>query len=356
MRRVIHFIAAVLVFGPVVAEAAPEEAYTESLGKLELSDLLIEPVFQLNEPKLASFGLGNSYLAAIWKRDNALSAEIKVGSRDLLGRPRRYGLATDNELALVEAYAQYDSVYGRIRAGLIPIAFSSQGGDAEARLSLTRSLLFRNRQVNLRDYGLSYRLTNEGFFSDWAIHNGEGGRDLDNETWFTARWGYEGGRFFRAGVSGSAGRTSPSSTNPLGVSSSVDAGLDVDEIARIRIANFFFDWESAPVRIEFQATGGDTRQGDDISKFRTLNADFIIAAGESLSWILRYDTFDPKTDAGGDLVTEATAGLAWRTRYDNSVLYLLGTKRWLQDTSSERHALLVMWRVTPSAVGYRTAL
>ena len=356
MRRAIAVVAAVLVFGPVVVGAAPEEAYTESLGKLELSDLLIEPVFRMDEPKLASFGLGNSYLAATWKRDSALSAELKVGSRDLIGAPMRYGVAMDSELSLVEAYAQYDSVYGRIRAGLIPIAFSSQGGDTEARLSLTRSLLFANRQVNLRDYGFSYRLTNEGFFSDWAIHNGEGGKDLDNELWFTARWGYEGGRFFRAGVSGSAGRTSPSSTNPLGVSSSADAGLDVDKIARIRIANLFFDWEISPVRIEFQATGGDTRQDDDISKFRTLNADFIIAANERLSWILRYDTYDPKTDAGGDLVTEGTAGLAWRTRYDNSVLYLLGTKRWLQDASSERHAFLVMWRVTPSAVGYRTAL
>lgn len=345
-----------LVVGAIHATALQAASADESLGRLEVSDLLLEPTYILTEPRQGQFRIGNSYLAARWSRDSVISAVFKVGSTDLIGVPARYGSAPANQLGFVEAYAQADSDYGRARFGLIPIPFGLEGGDAERRLNFPRSLLFQTRMVNIRDHGASFRIANEGFFSDWAIHNGEGGTDLDNETWFTARWGWQDNHRFRVGLSGSVGSTSTKSTNPSGTSTSTDALLDVNKGSRIRLANFFFEWDLMPVKLLFESTAGDTRQDDNVIKYRELHADAEIKGGSSTLWLLRYDTMDPRSDLPADQVTELTAGVAFRSHYENSVFYILGTKRIQQDVSRDVHKAMIYWRLTPTASTSQSAL
>ena len=349
-----------LLLGTLAWLASLEIVHAQSedkLGSFVYSDLFLEPTYIYSEPNRGHFSAGYSYLGAKWRRDQLISAIIRVGSKSLIGAPARYGPPPADEFGLIEAYGQIDSDYGRIRAGIVPIPFGLEGGDSEPRLRFPRSLLYQNRLINLRDQGFTYRISNAGFFSDWAIHNGEGGTDLDNEMWFTARWGWQGGRFFRVGFSGAAGRTSVFSTNPRALTTfTYDPGLDPNRGARMRIANFFFDWRNHPFGLEVEATAADTRQDDDMVKMRHARVDLTWNATSSATWLARFDTLDPRSDRFTDQMSVGTLGIAWKSRYYNSVLYLLGSKTMQENVKPDAHRVQVIWRLTPEVVNIEAPL
>lgn len=342
-----QFFFRILLLLVVVAAGLNSQA-DESLGRLELSGLLLEPSYGHVEPHTGSFSAGRSYAELRWTLDPMVSATLKFGSRELLGQPARFGVVTNPEsLAVIEAYGQTEAALGRLRFGMIPIVFGLEGGDSEKTLLLPRSLIFINRYLVLRDAGASYHISSAGFFSDWAIHNGEGGTDLDNNLWFTARLGWRSDTGLVVGVSGSTGRTSPASTNPKGTASSDAAWLDVNQDARLRIVNAFVSWRLKLLRLDIEGLAGEAMQGESVIKTRALHADLIWFTGSSVNALLRYDVMDPRNDRGNDQLTEYSVGLAWRSRYQNSVLTLLGTKRVQQDVPVDEHRALVMWRITP---------
>jgi hypothetical protein len=354
-----HVLRAVAVTSFITAFPVPSlaDSVKETIGDLAISDFFVEPSFGYEDPNRGAFGPGHSYLEGQWQqRDHMVSASLKVGTQRLLGRPARYGIPDDpDELVLAEAYGQFEGVYGRLRAGLVPIAYGLEGGNSESRLRLTRSLLFRNRFVNLRDHGLTYRIENAGFFSDWALHNGESGTNLDNETWFTARWGWQGGKFLRAGFSGSTGRTSPESTNPRTVTTpsdlaelSAQAGLVVDRPAKLRFANAFLEWHDGRFRLQSEITAGDLVQDDGVRNLRAFYVDLEYLSSDSLSFLARYDRLDPHTGQDGNAQTETTLGLALRNRYETSVFSLFGTRIDHENHGPAAHRVLFVWRLTPT--------
>ena len=346
----------------------------DKIGELSVSDLILNPMYVYEERGSRSPDQQPTYLAgpnttsgvrpgyslvgATWRRDRFLSATVKIGSKTLIGAPARYGLPPNNdEAGIIEAYGQLDSDYGRLRFGEVPIPFGLEGGDSEGRLRFPRSLLFQYRLVNIRDYGVSYRITYQGFFSEWAVHNGEGGSDSDGEAWLTMRWGWQGFKFLRVGISGTTGHTDPRSTHPAGsVNTSDLAGLNIDDASRIRIINGFVSWDTAPLRFALEASAGDTRQGDGESKMRALHADLELESGENFSWLLRYDTINPHSDLPIETVTDISAGVAWRSHYENSVLTLLATKSFHDDPTSGHHRAMLAWRLTPSILGLHAFL
>lgn len=338
------------------ARAQVVEVEREGLGVFSVSDFLLQPGFIFDESKRGRFDVGSSYLAARWKRDVFFSAQIKFGSLDLLGVPARYDRQTDRSWGLVEGYGQFDATYGRFRLGLIPIPYGLEGGDADSRLNFPRSLFYQKKQVGFRDYGLGYRMFNRGFFSEWAIHNGESGPDLDNELWFTVRTGYQGGRFFRVGVSGSTGRTSVLSTNPEGTSSSEAAGLNVDQPSRNRLANFFLSVDARPVRVDLEVNASEMTQETQIFKQRAGHLDLTWSASDLLLCLVRYDVYDPQTDQTSDRLEAYSLGLALRSQHETSVLYLIGTKSLLEDGGPGTHSVRLVWRLTPSATDVRAPL
>lgn len=345
---------AFLILGLVAPTAS---AIEEGIGTLQLSDVFLEPSFTYVESQGGEFQLGSSYLAVTWQRDDLISAVMKVGAKRLIGVPSRYApVAEPDEVAVVEGYAQIDSAYGRIRMGLIPITFGLEGGDIERQLRLPRSLMFQSRFLNLRDLGVSYRIAVNGFFSEWAVHNGEGGTERDHETWFTGNWGWESGRAFRFGISGTAGRTNPKSTDPGGASAFTEMGFRIGEPSRLRVANVFLDWAPNPLRFSMEATAGDTFQGDDVMKFRAAHVDIDWRMSESLSLLTRYDVMSPRNDVDDAEITEYTAGLSIRSRYENSVLYILGTKRVQRNVTPDVHTGMVIWRITPLVSSFSSAL
>jgi hypothetical protein len=215
--------------------------------------------------------------------------------------------------------------------------------------------------LNLRDVGAGYRIESGAFFSDWSAHNGEGGSDLDNEIWLTARWGWDDGRNFRTGFSGSAGRSTPKSTDPGGGTDwATLTGFDAKKIARSRMANFFLDWLDEPVRLSLEVTVGDTLQDDNNRRFRAGHLDIEFHAWRSVGILARYDVLSPRDDVPDNQLAEVTGGFAWRSRYDNSVLYLLVTKEIRPESVLQSpdplHRGLLIWRITPTASSFPTAL
>lgn len=328
----------------------------ESLGSLAVSGLFLEPSFVYAEPSKGAFNAGRSYLGVSWTREPNLAAVLKVGSRSLIGRPSRYGGAPADELALIEGYAQLDTVIGRFRAGLVPISFALEGGDTEERLRLPRSLLFEQRLVNLRDYGASYHISHEGLFSDFTVHNGEGGPDLDNRAWFTFRAGYQNARALKVGLSGSTGATTPGSTNPGGtITPTPVAGYDVTQSAKIRLVNFFGEatWERVTFVVE--ATAGDVQQDSGTNKLRAGHVDAEWNASDKFSYLARYDYLDPSTGPS-DRIEDYMAGIALKSLYENSILYLFASRQKFEANPNDTHRFLLIWRMTPFANSFRSPI
>ena len=328
----------------------------ESLGTLGVSGIFLEPRFVYYEPSRGSFEAGRSFLGVTWTREPNLAGVLKVGSRSLIGTPARYGKAPVDQLALIEGYAQIDTVAGLFRAGLVPIAYSLEGGDSEERLRLPRSLLFEQRAVNLRDYGASYHISHQGLYSDFAIHNGEGGTDLDNRVWFTFRAGFQNGRALKAGVSGSTGSTTPQSTNPTGTGvADPNAGYDITKSAKVRLANLFAEATWERVTFTTEMTAGDVRQDAASNELRAGHLDAEWDASDKFSYLARYDYFDPST-ATTDRIEEYMAGIAVKSVYENSILYLFGSKQKFENNPNDVHRVMLIWRMTPVANSFRSPI
>lgn len=356
--RLVHFASVCAIAWIATSIAVPSRAQ-EKLGELGVSDIFIEPNFTYTEPRQGRFEAGNSYLAGEWKQELGeigasafvfnIKAVVKVGSTTLLGRPVRYEVISPDRFGLVEAYGQAETTYGRFRFGLVPIPYGLEGGDVEPRLVFPRSLFYRRGYIGLRDQGIAYRISNEGFFSDWTVHNGESGPDLDSETWFTARWGWRGLRSLTLGLSGSVGRTAPSSTNPSGGADSAVAGLDVNQPAKIRIANGFAAWETRALDIRFEAHGGTTRQGELDTNFTSGHLDVDGEVWNRLVLMARYDALDPDLSQAGDRIEEISIGIGWRSRDENSFLSLIGSKLTQEGLVPDAHQVRLIWRMTPFA-------
>jgi hypothetical protein len=352
-----------LILGALIAFVCAVFAGThasaqESLGTLAVSGIFLEPSFVYAEPSRGAFEAGRSFLAVSWTREPYLSAVLKIGSRSLIGTPARYGPAPVDQLALIEGYAQLDTQIGTLRGGLVPIEYSLEGGDSEERLRFPRSLLFENRAVNLRDYGVSYHMSTDGFFSDAAVHNGEGGTDLDNRMWFTFRAGYQNGRAFKIGVSGSTGSTTPASTRPdpaIAAYPVKSAGYDVTQTARIRLANGFVEGTYGRLTGLMEVTAGDIQQDSGSNQLRSGHADLDYNLSDQWSLLARYDSFDP-TSAVNDRVEDMMAGVALKSVYENSVLYLFGSRLKYEGQATDVHRVLLIWRMTPIANSFRSSI
>jgi hypothetical protein len=333
---------------------------SELLGDLAVSGIFLEPSFTYSDNHQGSFQPGNSFIAATWTRDSEISAVLKVGSRSLINQPARYGSTDGSQIAMIEAYGQMATSYGRVRAGMIPIPFGVEGGDAEERLRFPRSQVFSRGLIGLRDQGLSYHISNAGYFSDWAIHNGEGGPDLDNELWFTMRMGWQGGRFFRLGISGQTGRTNPSSTDPGALVPPPytinQAGMDQTKASKVRLANLFLDWEDDPTRLEFEMTTGDTIQDDDgggtlTYGVRAAHLDYEYLRRDQWSALARIDTYDPNISAA-QRTDQYTVGLSLKSKYETSALYFFVTDTLQENVPGNVYSFQLIWRMTPAANSY----
>lgn len=319
-------------------------ARDEILGRLEVSEILLKPYFLLKEGSQSEFLIGDTSFTMSWYKDELISSRLKIGSADLLNKPVHYKPAVTEDLKIVEAFAQVKGAYGEARLGLIPLDYGLEGATTEGELIFPRSLLFKTHIIGLRDYGASYKISDRGFYTRLAVHNGESDRNLDGRMWMTSTWGYDGLKNMRLGISGQTGSTKPISTS---TSTGTLAGVDINKEAKWRMVDLFASWRPRYWTLTLEATMGDLLQEKEVRKFYVGHFDIAYELSDKWGLQARYDMYDPNNKLKDDIQTEISAGAAYKSEHETSVIYLIATKILEQGKEKANDEIRLIWRVTP---------
>jgi len=309
-------------------------ANQEHLGELKLSDFLLESVYSSETSFYErGFSLGRSYLGATWNLNSLVSGKISFGSKKILVVPARYG-AESRQLGIVEGFAQVDTPLGRVRAGLQPIPFGYEGGMSESEYVFYPTLLYQNRLLLRRDYGVSYFISYNDFNTYFTVHNGEAGEDQDERYWVTGRWSWSGPAKSEVGVSGTTGR-------------SLDSLTGVEQ--HIRAGNAFAGFHI--YGLGFAAEGTMSSSFIRGSLYRQLynwHVDLEHPLSDVVGLQARYDFLEPAHDVANDQVRELSIGFNIHSKYNNSRLYFLASTQWHEGVAQNHNLGMVVWRLNPS--------
>ncbi|MGE0526459.1 MAG: hypothetical protein AB7G93_03720 [Bdellovibrionales bacterium] len=318
----------------------------EDIGELKIHDLLLRPTFLLREPGDGSFGIGESSFALRWELEKSFAGVIRIGPESLLNPLARYEAAVNDDVMLVEAFAELNSVYGRFRMGRLPVEFGYEGSLWERYLVFPRSLLFRSRTMMLRDVGGSYEIEHNSWYTTIVVHNGESRDDVDGRAWYTARWGYRREKF-EVGLAGQTGSTKTEATLNSG---DTLAGVDPTHEAKWRIGGLYtavhnkgFDWT-----LEFYM--GEREQDQDVGKFLAGHTDVGVDLTDLVSTHVRLDVFDPNSRVHGDLVRHLSAAVVLSNLTKSSNLILVGTKIFEEEHQFGNDELRLIWSLSPSGI------
>ena len=338
-----HLVFATLLFSFGSAHAG---LIREDIGELKIHDLLLRPSFTLSEPKSGAFSMGESSFALRWELEEKYSGVIRIGPRSLLNPTARYSPVVKDEVTLVEAFAEYNDAYGRVRLGRLPVEFGYEGRQWERNLIFPRALLFQKRAMMLRDVGASYDISHNNFYTGLVIHNGESDTDVDGQTWLTARWGYRT-EPFEIGLAGQTGKTKPAATKD---SNDILAGVVPTKDAHWRIGGLYTALNRRKLEWIFEFYMGEVEQEKTVGKFNTGHTDLSYEWSKLFSTHLRWDQFEPDTKVAGDALRAASLALVLSNRTHSSNLILVGTKKFEQGTQIANDELRFIWSLSPSGV------
>lgn len=334
------FLGLVLPQGFVLAQSY------EQLGHLQLKELLLRPDFVVKETQGGQFGLDAAFLGVEWKLDRQFLSYFSMGPRKLKNQMARFPIEhkQENNLDLVEAYAQFENIYGRWRMGLIPINFGVEGEIRESALYFPRSLIFQRRAMLLRDYGLSYSVIHQGWFTDLILHNGSSQASENGRLWYTGKWGWTDSRRFQTGFSAMTGNTRVDGNqwveDNLG-------GVNSHKEALWRVAGVFADWRPSSFKINLEAYMGEVQQDQEIGKWAAGHVDLLYSFSRHWDLQLRYDSFDPNLRMDGDGEQELSLGVGWSNSTQTSRLYFIGTKVFREGNQRASDEFRILWNLTP---------
>lgn len=334
------------------------ELSKETLGQLEVSDILLRPNFQLQESRKGSFSLGESSFEVTWGLDESLAGHFRVGSRSLVGQAARYSDVLNNDLMFVEAYAEWEGPYGRFRLGRIPLEYGAEGSWLERDLLFSRSMLFSKRVVALRDDGFSYEIESNGWFTNLSVSNGESDQDLDGRMWQTGRWGWRQGKILEVGLMGQAGGTTTASSTKTVTTGTTTTetpvldttgGFNASDSSRWRMGGIFAQWYPRYWQVVLEGTFGEVVQTSGGGKFSVAHLDVVHQLKNMALFGLRVDHFDPNSNKTSDSILETSllAGIENRTR--TSSVLLVGTKGFKEGRNSGTDRLMLVWRLSAIA-------
>lgn len=328
------------------ANGARGAVLREDIGELKIHDLLLRPYFLIQEGRETNFSIGESSFALRWELEQKYAGVIRIGSRALMNPEARYAAKVNDDVTLVEAFAEYNDIYGRFRMGRLPIDFGYEGRLWERYLIFPRSLLFQKRAMMLRDVGVSYDISQGNWYSGFVVHNGESDNDVDGRSWYTARWGYKA-EDFEIGFAGQTG-----STRPVSTSTSADtlAGVDPTKNAKWRIYGIFAELSHKGFEWIIEAYHGELEQDTNVSKFATGHTDFSYNFNKRFSTHVRYDFFDPNLRTYGDQERQISLALELSNSSHSSNLILVGTKVLGEGTEIHEDQIRLIWSLSPSGI------
>lgn len=318
----------------------------EDIGELTIHDLLLRPNFMLAEPSTGSFSIGESSFALRWELESKFVGVVRIGPRTLLNPTARYSPTVEDDIMLVEGFAEYKDAYGRFRLGRIPVEFGMEGRRWERELIFPRSLLFRSRVMMLRDIGGAYDLSHGKWYTGVTVHNGESDDDSDGRIWYTGRWGFRE-EDFEIGLSGQTGGTTKTVT---ALSGDTLGGVDPTDAAKWRIGGLYTTISRRKWQWDFEIYFGERDQNGEIGKFAAGHTDFAYEFDKTFSAHLRYDSFDPNWKIDNDLKREMSLAVVFSNKTRSSNLILVGTKVIETTGQPGNDELRLIWSLSPSGV------
>ncbi|MGE4130994.1 MAG: hypothetical protein AB7F86_05115 [Bdellovibrionales bacterium] len=318
----------------------------EDVGVLRIHDLLLRPNFLLIENGTGAFSIGESSFALRWELENRFSGVIRLGPRTLLNPLARYSTTVDEDIVAVEAFAEMNHPYGRLRLGRVPVEFGYEGQQWERTLVFPRSLLFSKRAMMLRDVGGSYLIHQNNYYTGFVIHNGESDTDKDGRIWFTSRWGYANDKF-EIGATGQTGSTKPTATS---TSADTLAGVDPTQEALWRLGGIYGALHKKTWEWVLEYYIGEREQSTNIGKFMAGHLDISVEFTRYFSAHFRYDSYDPNLSQFGDLQRNVSLGLEWSNKTHSSNLIIMGTKVFEEKHQIPNDELRLIWSLSPSGI------
>lgn len=321
----------------------------EVLGEMGVQRILLEPSFSLREPKRAEFVLEKALVGFRWKNDAYWWADVTIGNLELIGKPSRYGEELSG-LGLVEGYGEFASGIGNFRAGLLPIDFALEGGAREEQLMFPRSLIYQKRLLGIRDVGLNYFVNNGYAFTSLTVHNGEGGSDLDNRTWFTAKWAYIA-KDQEIGISAQVGQTSPESTNSV-LDPTLDEFFTSTEKHKMRLSALYGErqykqWSYGFKTYLAEILSDSTNNNAKTLQFGGATLDLSFSYGSSADILLRYDEIRSYPLTGRHKEMQVILGLALHNWNETSSFLIYAIKNLSEVKEVSDDQLLLTWRYAP---------
>jgi hypothetical protein len=331
-----------LLFGAQFARAT---IMREDIGELKIHDLLLRPNFMLEEPRKGSFSIGESSFALRWELEEKYKGVIRIGPRSLINPTARYTNTVNNDITLVEAYAQYDDVYGVFRMGMLPVGFGYEGRLWERQLIFPRSMLYAKRAMALRDIGVSYDISHNNWYTGFVVSNGNSDTNVDGRTWYTARFGYKG-EMFDVGAAGQAGSTLPISTT---ASQDTLAGVDPTQSERWRIGGLYADIAQKDWEIVAEGYLGQLQQ-QQTTRYASGHLDLSYLWTKRFSTHVRYDYFNNNMETSNQGETQISLALMFSNLTHSSNLILVGTKDIVQGAEVAHNAVMLIWSLSPSGI------
>lgn len=318
----------------------------EKLGTLTVDDLLLRPMFTLNEGPRGEFTVHQSSVNFLWEKDENFRASLKVGSLILRNPMLHFSDQVSRELGMVEAYAVISGMLGKVSMGLMPVEYGIEGSWQEGELIFERNFLYQYRVLPLRDFGLKYKIDFKGFYTQIMVQNGEGeSENLDGRMFVSSKWGWTNNRNVDVGVSGLTGTVKPAIGQVL--PTTFLAAIDYSKESLWRTGTVFLYWHPNQWHFLLETTFGESEQNEIVTKFNGGHMDLGFNWGEQFSTYLRYDHFDPNDAVYGDLLRKTSVAIATSDKYKTNTWILSFGKVFEQQNSINNDELYLVWRVTP---------
>jgi hypothetical protein len=318
----------------------------ERIGNIRIESISFRPTLLTLEDEGGEFDLADSSFSLSWKRDNNISTFVAVGSTEERNLPIYYAAPQLDNVGFFEAYAQYAGLYGNIRFGLLPLGYSYDGRLAEQDEVFNESLLFEERVIGRRDYGLSYYVTHKGYFTELIAHNGEIDTESDGRLFVTGHWGWTDSNRWTTTMSlqtGSVqGDVSDGGTNTL-------AGVTNGESAKWRHGAFYVNYHPRNLNVVMQIAGGAVEQDNYDGDYSSWLIELSHMWSKNMGFGIRIDELDPNRDLPDDKTTKTHLALMLRSNDRTSNVYLVGTKVSEEKGEVPNDELRLVWYVTPFA-------
>lgn len=334
------FLLCLLGLGPTLVLAQ------ERAGKLSIDEVYLEPTYISKETEGGEFTLGQSSFALKWDYRERYGGRIQIGSLEERYLPQIYDLSVPTrDIGIIEGYAEYQGIYGRVRLGLLPLNFGYGGYSANRDLIFPRSAIYEQRIVARRDFGLSWMTSHNGYYTEIIAHNGELDQAAsDGDIWATANWGWTNDRNARVQVSMQGGSTSVESTT---AGETGLAGFDPGKGAQWRMADLTLHWYPRNTEIVLQSTWGQREQGAAKGTFAANDFEIVRMFSPKWGFAVRYNQFDPNRKVSDDAVSNAGLAIVTGTPERTSRVFVTYNRRTEEGVDVPSDEFRLVWRLVP---------